>query len=100
VSYVQGTKVRLSADFRDPETYDPVAPTDIVLTVVPPTVAAFEARLSDAEIVPDPDRPGRYFYVLDTTPEPGTWRYQFESVGQAATVERKALTVTRRLTAV
>ena len=100
MSYVQGTKVRLWAEFRAPETNTPVDPDEVLLTVVPPTVEPFEARLSDGDIQVDPDREGRYFYVLDTAAEPGTWRYQFESVGLSAAVERKAITVSRRLSAV
>lgn len=99
MSYVQGTTVRLQADFANPETGAPVMPDNVVLTVVPPpgVGAEFERSLALAEIVADPDRAGRFYYLLDTEPGPGTWRYQFEAVGSESIVARKALTVSARL---
>ena len=98
MSYVQGTSVRLSAEFRDPATRAPLTPNEIVLTVLPPSGVAFERTLSGGEIVADLARPGRYFYVLDTSPAAGTWQYQFEAPDYPeAVVARKAITVSGRL---
>lgn len=97
MSYVQGTAVRLTAYFTDPETDLPVAPAEIVLTVRPPTGVTFQRTLSAGQVLADTARPGRFFYVLDTSPEPGTWRYQFEAPGVDAVVGRKEITVSRRL---
>jgi hypothetical protein len=99
VSYVQGTGVRLQADFADPVTRAPVVPPDIVLTVKPPTGVVFQRTLSGGDILPDARRAGRFYYVLDTSPEPGTWQYQFEAIGAVTdqVVERKAITVSRKL---
>lgn len=99
MSYTQGTEVRLWADFSDPETRNPVAPPEVVLTIIPPTGAPFTRSRSAGEVLLDADRPGRFYFVLDTSPAPGTWQYQFEGVGVGAVVERKAITVTKRLTA-
>ena len=97
MSYVQGTRVRLVADFTD-EHGQPTNPIDAVLTVVPPgTVPAFVKTLAADELQLDEDRVGRVFYVLDTTPIAGTWEYQFESVGNETVVGRKQLTVKARL---
>jgi hypothetical protein len=99
MSYVQGTEVRLQADFRDTNTNEPFDPPDVLLTVVPPTDPPFTATLVDGEVMNDASRVGRFFYVLDTSAEPGTWRYQFENLGGGRTVQRKEITVTKRLTA-
>lgn len=100
MSYVQGTTVRLQADFSDPETHEPVMPAEVVLTVEPPTLPVFERTLSAGEVLPDAERAGRFYYLLDTGAEPGTWRYQFEDpTADAGVVQRKEVTVTRRLPA-
>lgn len=99
MSYVQGTVVRLEADFSDPVTDDPVQPPDVVVTVARPSGATTEHRLSAGEVEADPLQPGRYFYRLNTLPEYGTWKYQFEGTGVDAVVVRKEVSVSRRLDA-
>lgn len=98
MAYVQGTSVRLTADFSDPATRAAIVPREVVVRIVPPVGEAIEATLSGGEIRADGGVAGRYVYVLDTSAAPGTWQYQFEAPDYPeAVVARKAITVTRRL---
>lgn len=99
MSYIQGTTVRLFADFTHSQTGAPVTPDDVVLIVDPPgDLEAFQKTSGAAEVLPDPDRAGRYYYLLDTSPAAGTWLYQFEDATEGArTIQRRELTVTARL---
>lgn len=99
MSFIQGTRVRLRADFRDHETGLATDPTEVILTVRDPAGAIVQYTLSDAQVVNDPDRVGRFYFDLDTAPAAGTWEYQFESTGNEATVGRKKITVTSKLVA-
>lgn len=100
MSYVQGTTVRLQADFADPITDAAVNPAEVVLTVHPPTGAPFQRTLTADEVQVDSAREGRFFYLLDTSSEAGTWRYQFEDPAvNVSVVQRESLTVTARLDA-
>jgi hypothetical protein len=98
MSYIQGTVVKLQADFVDNETKLATEPAEVVLTIRDPAGTLTELRLSNDEIVDDPVI-GRFYYYLDTTPMTGTWQYQFESTGSEATVGRKEITVNARLSA-
>lgn len=98
MSYVQGTSVRLQADFADPITRAAVVPSEITLLIRRPDGTTFEVTRSGGGILPDPDRAGRFYYVLDTSSQFGTWQYQFDGVGAVErAVERKSITVTKRL---
>jgi hypothetical protein len=102
MSYVQGTKVELSAVFTDTKTGEPITPTEVILTISPPAasgIPTYERRLSVGDVVADPDVEGRVTYLLDTSPATGTWRYQFASTGNQAVVGRQELTVRSRLAA-
>lgn len=99
MSYVQGTTVRLQADFAVTDTQEPYDPDEVVLTVAPPTAAPFTRTLTAGEVQADGTRVGRFFYLLDTSSEPGEWRYQFEVPAiNESVVRRGEFTVTRRLT--
>lgn len=98
MSYIQGTIVRLSADFTDTDTGAPTDPTEVILTIEDPSGVLTQFTLSDDQVKDDPDVVGRFYFDLDTILLPGTWAYQFESTGNQATVGRKELTVRPRLT--
>lgn len=66
---VQGTKVRVYADFAEP-------PDDVVLTVGDPAGNVTVRRMSEndgglTDIRPHPTVPGRYYAVIDTMPSAG-----------------------------
>jgi hypothetical protein len=98
MSYTQGTMVRLRADFRDTETGEPTDALAVILTVENPAGVMTQYTLADGDVKNDPDVVGGFYFDLDTSLLPGTWSYQFESTGNEATVGRKQLTVTPRLT--
>lgn len=98
MSYVQGTSVRIEADFWDPETGDPATPQEIVVTVVRPSGQTDVYTRSGGAVLED-DKPGSFYYVLETEPESGTWRYQVEgedNVGRKVR-RRRAIAVTAAL---
>lgn len=98
MSYIQGTQVRLIADFTDNETGDPTDPAEVILTVVPPLPAVpFQRTLAAGQVQDDTEKVGRFYYILDTSLAAGTWSYQFESTGNEAVVGRKDLTVKARI---
>jgi hypothetical protein len=92
MSYVQGTVVRLQADFVDSDTGTAVDPAEVILTIRPPT-GEDETYSTADDVVNDPDVVGRFFYLLDTSPAFGRWRYQFASTGDEAVVGRQQITV-------
>jgi uncharacterized protein YfaS (alpha-2-macroglobulin family) len=97
MSYIQGTVVKLLADFLDNETKQPIDPIEVILTIKNPVGAVTEHRLSTLEVVNDVAAVGRFFFYLDTSPMVGTWQYQFASTGNEATVGRKEITVHQKL---
>src|SRR3954463_13309074 len=98
MSYIQGTMVRLRADFTDTETGDPTDTGAVIRTVERPDGSMTQYTLADDEVKNDATVVGRFYYDLDTSAANGTWSYQFESTGNEATVGRKDLTVRPRLT--
>lgn len=98
MSYIQGTQVRLRGRFRDRDTGDVTAVAEAVLTVEDPLNVVSQYTLSADQVQHDTDDQGDfYFFILDTAPHAGTWRYQFESTGNEATLGRKNITVRPRL---
>lgn len=98
MSYVQGTQVRLEGDFSEAVTpFGFINPAEVVITIEPPTGAVFQVTRSGGQVILDPERAGRFYYVLDTSPEPGTWRYQFAAPGSAAVLKHKEITVRKAL---
>jgi hypothetical protein len=71
---------------------------DVVVTIEPPGGVPFTRSLVAGEVTPDGGRAGRFYYLLDTSSAAGTWRYQFaDPDAGTGVVQRKAITVTRRL---
>lgn len=97
MSYIQGTAVKLIADFTDRDTGEPTDPAEVVLTIEDGLGQLSQKTLSAGQVQDDTEVVGRFFYVLDTSPNPGTWTYQFESTGNEATLGKKDLTVRPRL---
>lgn len=98
MAYVRGTSVKIEADFWDPETGDPATPQEITLTVVRPSGSTDIYTRSGGDILDD-DKPGSFYYTLETEPEAGTWRYQIEgedNVGRKIR-RRRAISVTPAL---
>jgi hypothetical protein len=94
MSYVQGTKVRVTGRFRDPDTNELEDPDDVVVTIWPPDLPTEVRRLSDAEV--DKIGDGIYQTVIDTAPVAGTWIYIFEGTGTEAIAVRRELRVRPR----
>lgn len=96
MSYIQGTRVRLQADFTDNETREPTDPTEVILRIKAPDGVITQKTLSADEVIDDDDAVGRFYYVLDT-PLVGTYQYEFASTGNEATVGKKEITVRPRI---
>lgn len=96
---MQGTVIRIHAVFTSERTGDPVEPGEVVARIDKPGVEqTVELKLSEDEVKDDPDVAGGYFADIDTTDgPPGTWIYQFESVGATKVTNRKALTIRSRV---
>lgn len=98
MSYIQGTAVRLRGRFTDRDTGAVTAVTEAVLTVEDPAGGLTQYTLSADQVKHDTDDQGDfYFFILDTSPLHGQWRYQFESTGNEATLGSKNITVKPRL---
>jgi len=99
MSYVQGTQVKLKGNFKDLDTDQPIDPTEVILTIEDPAGTATQYTLSANQVQNDTDVVGLFFYVLDTTPMHGPWKYQFESTGNEKVVGIKQINVRPRLPA-
>lgn len=100
MSYIQGSKVRVIADFADVTSGLPITGvSEVVLTVEQPDDTVTVSKLSTGGVHADPDVPGRFYAVIDTAPAAGMWNYQFESTGADAIVARKQITVKARIPA-
>jgi uncharacterized protein YfaS (alpha-2-macroglobulin family) len=97
MSYIQGTQVHVSAVFTDHITDLPVDPAEVKLTIEKPSGDTEVRTLSGGSVTNDPLAVGKFTSTIDTTPEYGTWFYQFESTGVEATVGRRAITVRKRI---
>jgi hypothetical protein len=89
MSYVQGTTVRVEADFENEANGQPIDPGTVVLIVRPPTGALITRTLAGGGVINDPAAVGRFYsdVVADVA---GTWHYQFAS---GDTVERSSFIV-------
>lgn len=99
MSYVQGTKVKVWAEFADGETGVAEDPASVVLTIEMPDGTTEERTLVGGGVINDPSAVGRFYSIVDTTPQWGNWTYQFESEGPEAVVAKRQFTVKRRLVA-
>lgn len=97
MSYVQGTKVRVIGEFRDPDTKALEDPGDVVVSIwqpsatVPTEVRGFNANTGITKL-----SVGRYETVIDTAPAYGEWRYLFEGTGTTAVAKLERLRVRAR----
>lgn len=97
MSYVQGTKVRVVGEFRDPDTKMLEDPPDVIVSIWRPSAdVPTEIRAYGANSGVTRDSLGLYSTVIDTSPEGGEWRYVFESVGPTAVAKLERLRVRSR----
>jgi hypothetical protein len=97
MSYVQGTMIRLQADFIDAQTDLPGTPGEVICSVQDPNGTITTHALSAGQVQADSSVAGRYYYMLDSSPAAGTWFYQFASTGGSATVGRRVLTILSKI---
>lgn len=97
MSFIQGTRVRLSCTFTDRATGAPTDVTEAVLTVEDPAGVLSQFTLSAGQVKHDDGDTGVYYFILDTSSAFGTWTYQFESTGNEATLGKKDITVRPRI---
>lgn len=97
MSYVQGTKIRVIGEFRNPDTDALEDPPDVVVSIWPPDELAptIERRYSTADGISKLGV-GRYQTVLDTSPAWGEWKCLFESTGPDAVAKMHRLRVRAR----
>lgn len=96
MSYIQGTQVRLRADFTDPATKQLADPIEVILTIEDPLGVMSQFTLSADQV--QRESLGRFYFILDTSAmPPGPVSYEFESTGNEATVGRKEITIRPRL---
>lgn len=97
MSYVQGTRVRVHGEFRDPDTNELEDPPDVKVSIWQPgmddptSVREFQANTGVIRL-----GIGHYMTIVDTSPEAGEWTYVFESTGTDAIVKRGKLRVRPR----
>ncbi|MGD9539100.1 MAG: hypothetical protein AB7P52_17845 [Alphaproteobacteria bacterium] len=86
-----GAKVRVSGQFHDLATGDPVDPAAVVFTVKPPSGSVVIYTYGvDAELVKDAT--GGYHVDVDASIA-GTWRYRWHSTGTYQAAEEGAFDV-------
>lgn len=97
MSYVQGTKVRVIGEFRDPDTKQLEDPSEVIVSIwrpdptVPTEVRSYLGNTGVTKLAV-----GRYQTVIDTSPEGGEWRYLFEGAGTTAIAKLERLRVRAR----
>lgn len=97
MSYVQGTRVRVKGEFRNPDTKALEDPPDVVVSIWQPgfndptSVRTYQGNDGVEKL-----GVGRYMTVVDTSPEAGEWHYVFESTGTDKIVKRGKLRVRPR----
>ena len=93
---MQGTKIRVKGEFRDPDTNDLEDPDDVVVSVWAPDGSPTDVRrLSDSTGVVRISE-GLYQTVIDTSPAAGEWDYLFEGTGVDAIVKKRTIRVRPR----
>lgn len=96
MSYVQGTKVRVIGEFRDPDTDLLEDPTDVVVSVWPPDGSPTSIRRFSNSSGVVKLSTGIYQTVIDTAPAAGGWDYLFEGTGTDAVVKKRTIRVRPR----
>lgn len=100
MSYMQGTKVRVIGEFRDPDTNQLENPADVVVSVWAPDGSATSVRRYSNGSGVTKLSTGVYQTVIDTSPAAGTWDYLFEGTGTDAVVKKRTIRVRPRPTVV
>lgn len=95
MSYMQGTKVRVIGEFRDPDTDALEDPDDVVVSVWPPDGSATSVRRLSTTGVTRVSQ-GVFQTVIDTSPAAGDWNYLFEGTGTDAVVKKRTIRVRPR----
>lgn len=99
MGYVQGTTVRVQADFSDSDG-TALTPTEVTLKVhAPGAASATSYLLSAGDVFADGVVTGRYYRLIDTASAHGTWDYQFAGTdGTSTIVVRGQIAITEDLT--
>lgn len=98
MSYVQGTKVRVTGEFRNADTKALEDPVDVQVSIWRPGAddATIIRKFSDNDGSIVRVSIGLYQTVIDTTPEAGEWKYVFEATGADAVAKLERLRVRAR----
>lgn len=80
MSYIQGTKVRVIGEFKDPDTKQFEDPAEVIVTIHRPgdDDPTETRRYTDGDGKVGKISTGVYQTVIDTSPEYGDWVYYFE----------------------
>lgn len=96
MSYVQGTKIRVIGQFKDPDTKALEDPDGVVVTIYPPDDTATIIRQYGQGLEVGKVAVGIYQTVIDTSSAAGEWVYTFEGEGVDAVVKTGRLRVRPR----
>lgn len=82
---VQGTVLIVTVDVADPDTGALFDPPDFEATILPPTKAnRYVLKFSLGQLVRQ--ALGIYRFRMDSSPEPGEWKYEAKATGASARV--------------
>lgn len=94
MSYVQGTRIKVTGTFQDPDTRELTDPTDVEVVIKSPDGVIETRTFSANEVTKVPGQPkGVYMTVIDTSAAAGEWTYQFGSIGPDAVKKLRTLRV-------
>jgi len=96
MSYVQGTKVKVVGEFRDPDTDALEDPDDVIVSIWPGDGSATIIRRWQDTTGVTKVSTGRFQTVIDTSAAAGTWEYLFEGTGIDAVVKKRTIRVRPR----
>lgn len=96
MSYVQGTKVRVIGEFRDPDTDALEDPADVVVSVWAPDGSPTDVRRWQNNSGVAKISVGRFQTLIDTSSAAGDWNYLFEGTGSDAVVKKRTIRVRPR----
>jgi len=94
VSYVQGSAIRITATFADPDSGAATDPAVVTMTIRRPD-ATSELRSYPATI--SKLSTGVYRTTIDTSAQAGSWRYEIGSTGTGAIRAQRTLRVVAAL---
>lgn len=96
MSYVQGTKIRVIGEFKDPDTKELEDPEGVVVTIYPTDGSATIIRQYGQGPEVGKVEDGVYQTVIDTTPYATDVVYTFEGEGDDAIVKTGRLRIRPR----